>query len=110
MHPRAGRARRGADTTGSGCACAAGSSRHPLCAHCLKRGFTTPATEVDHIKPLREGGARLPKPKNIERDALAERIGQRLNALITITTGKGRRPKWKPMIDDRPGGGRFVGG
>ncbi len=32
---------------------------HPLCAHCLKRGFTTPATEVDHIKPLREGGARL---------------------------------------------------
>lgn len=34
-------------------------ARHPLCAHCLKRGFTTPATEVDHIKPLREGGARL---------------------------------------------------
>ena len=34
-------------------------ARHPLCAHCLKRGFTTPATEVDHIKPLRQGGARL---------------------------------------------------
>ena len=34
-------------------------ARHPLCAHCLQRGFTTPATEVDHIKPLRDGGARL---------------------------------------------------
>ena len=26
-------------------------TQHPLCAECLKRGRTTPATEVDHIIP-----------------------------------------------------------
>ena len=31
----------------------------PLCAECLKAGRYTPATLVDHIKPIREGGARL---------------------------------------------------
>ena len=31
----------------------------PLCAECLKEGRYTPATLVDHIKPIREGGARL---------------------------------------------------
>mgnify|MGYP004656662155 CR=1 FL=1 len=24
---------------------------HPLCVECLRQGITTPATEVDHIKP-----------------------------------------------------------
>ena len=26
---------------------------HPLCAHCVDKGITTPANEVDHIKPHR---------------------------------------------------------
>ncbi len=34
-------------------------ARHPLCAHCLADGRTTTATEVDHVQPLRDGGARL---------------------------------------------------
>ena len=32
---------------------------HPLCAQCEKEGRITPATEVHHILPLCEGGARL---------------------------------------------------
>jgi 5-methylcytosine-specific restriction protein A len=28
----------------------------PLCRHCRKRGRITPATQVDHILPLRRGG------------------------------------------------------
>ena len=33
--------------------------RFPLCAECAKDGRVTPATIVDHIKPIRDGGARL---------------------------------------------------
>lgn len=29
----------------------------PLCLHCLSVGRTTPATEVDHITPIRAGGS-----------------------------------------------------
>jgi 5-methylcytosine-specific restriction protein A len=29
---------------------------HPLCVHCDAKGRVTPATELDHIKPLHEGG------------------------------------------------------
>ena len=32
---------------------------HPLCAMCLKEGRYTTATIVDHIVPIRQGGARL---------------------------------------------------
>ena len=28
----------------------------PLCRHCMERGKLTPAAEVDHIMPLRDGG------------------------------------------------------
>lgn len=31
----------------------------PMCRHCQAQGYTTPATEVDHIVPLARGGARL---------------------------------------------------
>jgi len=31
-------------------------ARDPLCVHCRERGRTTPATEADHIVPLRRGG------------------------------------------------------
>jgi len=31
-------------------------SQHSLCALCLEKGFTVPATEVHHIKPLIVGG------------------------------------------------------
>ena len=29
---------------------------HPLCVHCQDHGRVTPATEVDHIIPLKHGG------------------------------------------------------
>lgn len=32
-------------------------ARHPLCAACEKEGRVTPATIVDHVIPLAEGGA-----------------------------------------------------
>ena len=31
-------------------------SAHPLCRHCEAAGVTTPAREVDHIRPLADGG------------------------------------------------------
>ena len=31
--------------------------RQPLCERCKARGIATPAIEVDHIVPIREGGA-----------------------------------------------------
>ena len=31
----------------------------PLCRHCLERGITTEATEVDHITPRARGGSEL---------------------------------------------------
>ena len=31
--------------------------RHPLCEECLKRGLIQSAEVVDHIQPLRDGGA-----------------------------------------------------
>lgn len=31
-------------------------SQEPLCRACLERGATTPATDVDHIRPRRLGG------------------------------------------------------
>lgn len=34
-------------------------ARHPLCEHCKREGRLEPANEVDHITPLRWGGARL---------------------------------------------------
>jgi 5-methylcytosine-specific restriction protein A len=33
---------------------------HPLCEHCLANGRATPATQVDHVVPLRSGGADAP--------------------------------------------------
>ena len=32
---------------------------HPLCVMCMKRGLATPAQDVDHIKPLADGGERF---------------------------------------------------
>ncbi|MEW8052719.1 MAG: HNH endonuclease signature motif containing protein [Candidatus Thiodiazotropha sp.] len=37
----------------------------PLCEHCLKVGHTVPATEVDHIVRMSEGGAAL-DPDNLQ--------------------------------------------
>jgi len=31
-------------------------ARHPLCVECTRDGRTTPATDVDHVLPLRRGG------------------------------------------------------
>ena len=32
-------------------------SREPLCRECAKHGETVPATDVDHVMPLSEGGS-----------------------------------------------------
>ena len=34
-------------------------SRNPLCEECTRQGKHTPATMVDHIQPIRFGGAAL---------------------------------------------------
>ena len=34
-------------------------SLNPLCVHCSDKGDTTPADVVDHIKPIKKGGAKL---------------------------------------------------
>lgn len=31
--------------------------RHPLCAECLRQGRLTPATQVDHVVPIKRGGS-----------------------------------------------------
>lgn len=31
-------------------------SDHPLCVHCMERGIAKPATQLDHIIPLIDGG------------------------------------------------------
>ena len=31
-------------------------THHPLCVACLATNRTTPATDVDHVKPIRQGG------------------------------------------------------
>ena len=33
--------------------------RHPLCVMCKKDGRATPAVIVDHIRPIKQGGAAL---------------------------------------------------
>jgi len=32
-------------------------NREPLCRECASKGYTVPATQRDHIKPLTEGGS-----------------------------------------------------
>jgi 5-methylcytosine-specific restriction protein A len=34
--------------------------REPLCRFCAERGVTTPATEVDHVVAMADGGAHDP--------------------------------------------------
>ena len=33
--------------------------KHPLCVVCLKRGHYVPGYVVDHVQPIRQGGAKL---------------------------------------------------
>ena len=40
-------------------------AEEPLCRACLKKNCITPASQVDHIKPMRFGGARL-DPSNLQ--------------------------------------------
>lgn len=54
---------------------------HPLCIHCKAEGRTKEAEEVDHIIPLRQGGARL-DPANLQ--SLCRRCHQRKTARETL--------------------------
>jgi 5-methylcytosine-specific restriction protein A len=38
---------------------------HPLCVHCEREGRITPATVVDHIVEIKQGGGRL-DPSNLQ--------------------------------------------
>ena len=38
---------------------------NPLCAHCLIQDRVTLAAEIDHVRPLADGGARL-DPDNLQ--------------------------------------------
>lgn len=40
-------------------------NRNPLCEHCERRGLVVPATEVDHIHEIQDGGAKL-DPDNLQ--------------------------------------------
>lgn len=40
-------------------------TQHPICEECKKKGIITPATVVDHIVPINEGGAAL-SPDNLQ--------------------------------------------
>ena len=33
--------------------------KHPICEECERNGFITPAKVIDHIIPIRKGGAKL---------------------------------------------------
>src|SRR5690348_3184899 len=37
----------------------------PLCRHCAKQGYVTAASELDHVAPMSQGGARL-DPANVQ--------------------------------------------
>lgn len=40
-------------------------NQNPLCEHCERRGLVVPATEVDHIVELIDGGSKL-DPENLQ--------------------------------------------
>lgn len=44
--------------------------RHPLCEMCLQAGRITPATVVDHIKEISDGGSRY-DPDNLQALCIA---------------------------------------
>lgn len=44
--------------------------RHPLCEMCVQAGHITPATVVDHIKEIADGGARY-DPDNLQALCIA---------------------------------------
>ena len=44
---------------------AAHLAKHPLCASCLRKGINRAATDVDHIRPLADGGS-LTDPANLQ--------------------------------------------
>ena len=39
--------------------------QHPLCCACEQRGRVVPAVVVDHVVPIKEGGARF-DPRNLQ--------------------------------------------
>ncbi len=65
VHREYGRARRGFDTERTfyqsrkwRAARAAYLREHPLCGHCEGRGLLVAAVVVDHVTPVKDGGAR----------------------------------------------------
>ena len=66
VHRDYGRARRGFDTERGFYQSAAWRAvraaflrEHPLCAHCTARGRVVAAVVVDHVVPIKDGGARF---------------------------------------------------
>jgi 5-methylcytosine-specific restriction protein A len=66
---------------------------NPLCAHCLAKGRTTLATEVDHIVPLHQGGDESPE----NRQSLCDECHE-----IKTITERGATPKPTIGLDGWP--------
>ncbi len=45
---------------------------HPLCVHCTKAGRTRPATQLDHIVALSNGGPDFDKDEGKNRQGLCD--------------------------------------
>ena len=104
----------------------------PLCRHCAAKGQTTAATQVDHIKPIEEGGSlkaldnlqplcdtchsRKTRKENEQEKAITQTLGYK-DAVVTEkeVTKQGKKGKRsdKPNIsdisnDDEGGGNIFI--
>lgn len=68
--------------------------QHPLCVECARQGLTVAATEVDHIRPLAQGGTHafdnlqsLCKPCHSRKTARENWGGKGNQTMITIVSG-----------------------
>ena len=81
--------------------------RHPLCLCCQAQGRVEPATEVDHIAPLRWGGARLDET-NLQ--ALCKRCHSRKTAREVWGQGVGGTNSLQPdALGSGPSAQLFTG-
>ena len=59
--------------------------KHPLCVQCEKDGYITPATEIHHIKMLRDGGSKYDESNLM---ALCHSCHSRITMQETINGGQ----------------------
>ena len=54
-----------------------------LCQYCLKKGLSTPATEVDHVAEIQDGGDEFDEPQ--EYMCQNRQIGERFRGILFAT-------------------------